>query len=226
MREPTSDRAGGEITPSLLRLVEREARAVAKLLPRDAVEYEDLVGFGHLGLMEAKKRFDPRRGVNFEAFARHRIRGAVFDGLRRSVGMFSRETYQRLRRQVVAWRIAGDPLPIAQDEDTRQAVAEVTYQAIVDLATVIVAESCEHEATPNPEEAFVHEADLTRMRNAVNQLDADDRALLQALYALDTSQHASPAQYADARGIHRSTMSRRHRRVLKRLRLIMAGRSP
>ena len=157
MSEPTSEGGREDITAGLMRLVEREARAVGRTLPPDAIEHEDLVGFGHIGLLEAKKRFDPRRGVNFELFARHRIRGAIFDGLGRSVGMFSRETYQQLRRQIAAWRIAGEPVALADDEDTRRAVAEVTYQAIVDLATVIVAESCERDPTPNPEQKVSHQ---------------------------------------------------------------------
>lgn len=216
---------GDGVTPSLLRLVEQEARAVGRLLPREAVEHQDLVGFGHVGLLEAKGRFDPRRGVNFESFARHRIRGAIFDGLRRCCGLFSRRTYQRLRRQVVAWGIAGDPVPLADDEETRRRVAEVTYQAIADLAMAIAAETCAQESAPNPEEQAMHQDDLARMREAIGKLGEDDRQLLDAIYAFGGDDDALRSEHLAKLGVHRSTFSRRHRRVLKRLRRLMAGLS-
>ncbi len=43
---------------------------------------EDLVSYGLIGLINAVDRYDPGRGVRFEAFAMSRIRGAVIDHLR------------------------------------------------------------------------------------------------------------------------------------------------
>lgn len=45
-------------------------------------ELDDLISLGTIGLIEAVERFDPDRGIRFEAFAIKRIRGAVLDGLR------------------------------------------------------------------------------------------------------------------------------------------------
>jgi RNA polymerase sigma factor for flagellar operon FliA len=47
-----------------------------------APNFDDLVGMGTLGLIEAIDRFDPQRGYEFGTFAVWRIRGAVLDGLR------------------------------------------------------------------------------------------------------------------------------------------------
>ncbi len=46
------------------------------------LEADDLVSYGIIGLINAIGRFDPSRGVRFEAFATARIRGAVIDQLR------------------------------------------------------------------------------------------------------------------------------------------------
>src|SRR6266849_3953381 len=46
------------------------------------LEADDLVSYGIIGLINAIGRFDPSRGVRFEAFATSRIRGAVIDQLR------------------------------------------------------------------------------------------------------------------------------------------------
>ena len=45
-------------------------------------EAQDLVQVGWLGLLEAKRRFDPKRGIKFSTFATYRIRGAILDYLR------------------------------------------------------------------------------------------------------------------------------------------------
>lgn len=47
------------------------------------VELEDLNSDGICGLVDAAVRFDETRNVPFAAYAKHRIRGAILDGLRR-----------------------------------------------------------------------------------------------------------------------------------------------
>lgn len=51
-------------------------------LPIDAADREGLVNVGIIGLMEALDKFDSARNVQFETYARFRIRGAVLDELR------------------------------------------------------------------------------------------------------------------------------------------------
>ncbi len=46
-------------------------------------EFDDLVGYGMLGLTEAAQAFSPGHGVKFSTFAFFRIRGAIFDGRQR-----------------------------------------------------------------------------------------------------------------------------------------------
>jgi RNA polymerase sigma factor FliA len=47
------------------------------------VESEELIHDGICGLVDAARRFDITRNVPFAAYAKHRIRGAILDGLRR-----------------------------------------------------------------------------------------------------------------------------------------------
>jgi len=60
------------------------------------IDFDDLVGYGNRGLVEAAQRFDPARGVAFPTFAYRRIRGAMLDGLR-TMGWYSRADYARYR---------------------------------------------------------------------------------------------------------------------------------
>jgi RNA polymerase sigma factor FliA len=61
------------------------ARMIAKRtharLPR-GIDLDDLVSTAVIGLIEAVERFDPKRGVAFKSYAKHRIQGAILDSLR------------------------------------------------------------------------------------------------------------------------------------------------
>lgn len=46
------------------------------------VDYEDLVSYGVIGLIDAVEKFDIGKGVKFETYANIRIRGAVIDQIR------------------------------------------------------------------------------------------------------------------------------------------------
>ncbi len=79
-------------------LVQRLANRVASTygLPT-GMEAADLVSHGVLGLVEAWERFDPDRGVPFEAYAVPRVRGAIVDAIRR-IDWVPRKVRARARR--------------------------------------------------------------------------------------------------------------------------------
>lgn len=47
------------------------------------VEYDDLIGYGTFGLIDAIDKFDYQKGVKFETYASLRIRGSILDQIRR-----------------------------------------------------------------------------------------------------------------------------------------------
>ncbi|MBF0498633.1 MAG: RNA polymerase sigma factor WhiG [Candidatus Riflebacteria bacterium] len=57
------------------------AGRIAVNLPSN-VEFDDLVSYGILGLIDAIDKYDPCRAVKFKTYAKTRIRGAIFDELR------------------------------------------------------------------------------------------------------------------------------------------------
>ena len=57
------------------------ARRVWERIPQH-VPFEDMVHAGVIGLIEAVRSYDARKGVPFKAFAKFRIRGAILDSLR------------------------------------------------------------------------------------------------------------------------------------------------
>ena len=61
-------------------LVKYVAGKVSTGMP-ESVEFDDLVGFGQFGLLDAINKFDPDKNVKFKTYAVTRIRGAIFDVL-------------------------------------------------------------------------------------------------------------------------------------------------
>jgi RNA polymerase sigma factor for flagellar operon FliA len=59
------------------------ARDVYVRVRNTVLEWADFVQNATVGLLEAMHRYDPSVGVEFRHYARHRVRGAVFNGLRR-----------------------------------------------------------------------------------------------------------------------------------------------
>ena len=47
------------------------------------VEYDDLVGYGIFGLIDAIDKYDANKGVKFETYASLRIRGSILDQIRK-----------------------------------------------------------------------------------------------------------------------------------------------
>ena len=63
-------------------LVKRVALHLKTRLP-NFMELDELIQVGTIGLIEAAKSFDDKKGVEFEIFARTRIRGAIIDQVRK-----------------------------------------------------------------------------------------------------------------------------------------------
>ncbi len=57
------------------------ARQLAERLPQH-VEMDELIGSGMLGLVDAARKFNAGKGVQFRSYAQFRVRGAILDSLR------------------------------------------------------------------------------------------------------------------------------------------------
>lgn len=162
------------------------ARVIARKAGRFDL-YPDLVQCAAVGMLEARERFDPTRGTPFGAYARHRIAGAVYDGL--------------CALQPVSRCMDGrhDAVPRTSPGQTRDDdLAELP-------APVLTAE-----------EALLEREQKERVHIALSRLPAGDQAVLAAVYHLD-GRHESGADLARELRRSRSYASRRHREALGRL---------
>ena len=70
-----------QVLLDLLPEVRHAARRIHRRLPAQ-IPLEDLYQTGVLGLVDALSKFDPRKNVQIQTYAKFRIRGAILDGLR------------------------------------------------------------------------------------------------------------------------------------------------
>lgn len=88
------------------------AREVYRRVRIPQVEWGDYAHNATVGLLEALSRFDPSRGVDFMAYAKPRVRGAVFNGLRSYLQEYEHQgQHRRADDRLSSWPAdAGDPV--------------------------------------------------------------------------------------------------------------------
>lgn len=108
------------------------AKQVSRRLPR-AVDLDDLIGAATLGLVDAVDRFDPSKNLDFDRYARFRMKGAVIDSLRRD---------DWVPRTV---RLRARALENAKITLRRELGAEPTREHVADALNLPVAELDDYE---------------------------------------------------------------------------------
>ena len=143
----TAHRAKEEMVTQYLPLVRLVAEKVHRRLP-PGVDLESLIHSGVVGLLQALDRFDPKRGVDFEIYARYRIQGEVMqclrslDWVRRSVRSWGRKIEAaktklagKFAREPTAEEIAKElEIPLENYFRVDQQVNEATLLSLEDLA--------------------------------------------------------------------------------------------
>lgn len=194
------------------------AKKIANSLPF-APEFEDLVAYGQLGLIEASERFDSTRGNSFGTFAFYRIRGAIYDGLR-EMGAISRSR---------AFRFASNAneMLMTEADDAIHETGAVTVndevqsiEKLVDNLIPIYFLSLDAEGAMEvkDEAAFKH-ADfeqrdlLESVKRVLDEIEPEEGELLKKIYLKNLSMTELAAQM----GVTKSWVSRLHARAIKHL---------
>jgi RNA polymerase sigma factor for flagellar operon FliA len=87
--------ARGELVVRYTALVKYVIGRMA-ISPSGAMDADDVLAAGTIGLLHAVDRFNPDQGVRFETYALQRIRGAIIDAIR-SLSPISRTALRRMR---------------------------------------------------------------------------------------------------------------------------------
>ncbi len=177
-------------------LVEHVIRRMQRSLPRDFDE-RALLGAGVVGLLQAVDKFDPDKGVPFEAYARIRIHGAVQDELR-SLDHLTRGQRQRaVQSRTTLEQLTSGGAKAATDEEVARA-ADLTVED-VRLSNLYAAPPKSYDphvmddtvtSTPwqdavDVEEWFAEKQALEQLRSALKALGERDRRMITLYYGED-----------------------------------------
>ena len=171
-----------------------------------SVEFDDLVGFGQFGLLDAIEKFDPGKHVKFKTYAVTRIRGAIFDELRqldwvpRSVRQKSREIEDtivdlesKLGRTATDAEIA-EKMGVSEAE-YQQTVMKVSGTSVLSLNDVwysgndndhmSIGDSIESPSSLNPDVIVEREEIRKVIVEAINELPEKEKMVIVLYYHED-----------------------------------------
>lgn len=186
------------------------------------MDFEELVGYGMIGLLEAADRYDPRRNVSFTTFSHYRIKGAVFDGLRQ-MGILTRTPHDDWTRRAA---VLNDLIQTAADDNTENPSADVDdeIQSISNLVDSLIPAymlSLSQENAPDiadardlPNVAVEFEDTFNLVRQTIRELPEKEREIIEALYFANLS----TTELARKMGVNKSWVSRLHSKAVNRLR--------
>ena len=218
----------------LLPLVKQMAFQVRERLPMH-IELDDLISTGVLGLVDAVRKFDARKQTKVESYARHRIRGAILDGLR-ALDCASRDMRKKNKQAEVIYqelerRLGRCPTDTEMAEAMGMGLAQ-WYRTVRELQSVGIdwlrpmASVTAQESRASQEEASLsddpgrqfemcyHREQKGLVQSALNQLPRRERQVMLLYY----EQEQTMKEIGLKLGIDESRVSQIHSAALVRLR--------
>jgi RNA polymerase sigma factor for flagellar operon FliA len=194
------------------------AAEVSRKLP-PLLERKDVQGWAELGLVEAARSFDPTRGIQFKTFAYYRIKGAIYDGLRK-MGWYPKGQYQRLRFEMAANEYLKDfsthAPPRASAEDQLQDLKDLTANVMSCYMLSLEAmpqEPIDHQQI-SAEETVVRDQEQSKVRLSMSQLPERNRRVLELFYF----EELTLEEIGKKLGLSKSWVCRLHAKSLELLR--------
>jgi len=117
-----------------LPLVKKVVSRIFPSIPPQLLDFEDLIGYGMIGLMESLDTYNPDKGVKFSTYAFYRIRGAILDALR-SLDWMPRE----MRRKIHSVEAAVNTLTaeLGRDPDEEE-IAKKTGLSETEVSSLLI----------------------------------------------------------------------------------------
>jgi RNA polymerase sigma factor for flagellar operon FliA len=223
--------ARAQLLDRYLGLVHHVARKVGARTP--AVEVDELVSAGTIGLVRALDSFDLSRGLAFSTYAVRRIHGAILDDLRsrdwtpRSVRAKNRkllaataELESRLGRRAEPRELASalgiDLETYWQWRGAMEGNITVSFDGAMpgNRTAVTLEETIDDPDAPLPGQALAHAEEMQGLRQAIAMLPEKERVVLTLYYY----EELNLRQIAEILHVTESRISQVRTQALKRLR--------
>lgn len=185
------------------------------------IDVEDLIAYGHIGLIEAWRRFDHSSRASFTSFAFYRVRGAMYDGCR-AEGWIPRDRSKEVRAQRRLDTYLSGHHDANQDAPAPRTFADAlarVEQTVSSAVTVLLLEDAEldnllGEQTPDAL-TQLEQKDMKRvLYEAIKQLDEHEQRVIMGHHMRDVSL----TDLAQELGFSVSWVSRIHSRAIDKLR--------
>lgn len=163
------------------------------------VEYDDLVGYGIFGLIDAIDKFDYGKNVKFETYASLRIRGAILDQIRK-MDWIPRSLRQKQKKIDAAMaKIEAETGHVATDEDIAKelGISEdellewqgqtkstnlISLDEYTEAGSEVKMDSIGNSHFEQPEEAIEKEELKQLMAKAIESLTEKERLVITLYY--------------------------------------------
>lgn len=185
-----------------------------------AVDFDDVMCNARMGLLEATRKFDTSMNVDFKTFAYYRIKGAIYDGLRKT-GWIPRSLYARIKFE----QATNEYLQYMAERKGATAVAsrdEMTevFDTVNSLASIYVISldaseegtmEIEDKNNKNIEQSAEFQQIKQHMKEAIESLEEKERKLVKMYYF----QNKTLEEAGEELGLSKSWTSRLHARALE-----------
>lgn len=202
------------------------ANRVAQTLA-SSVDYDEVLCNARIGLLEAAKRFDENQQVDFKTFAYYRIKGAIYDGLRRS-GWVPRAVYTKIKMEEAAndyLRFKAENSEDGSSDYEHQLIDTVNTLASIYVVSLDASDDIEIEDKSNVDLERRAQFSQVRehMRDAIDSLPEKEKKLIKMYYF----QNKTLEEAGERLELSKSWTSRLHARALellfKRIRMVARG---
>jgi RNA polymerase sigma factor for flagellar operon FliA len=228
-KELEAKRRQDELVSKYLPYATSIANRIAQSLS-SSVDYDDLICNARLGLLEAAQRYDEREDVDFKTFAYYRIKGAIYDGLRK-IGWIPRTLYAKLKfeeasNEYMQYMSASRSALVSDDDKENELVDTVNSLASIYVISLDAADDIdiEDEGQVNIEQQTAFHQIRVHMRDAINSLPDKEKQLVKMYYF----QNRTLEEAGRRLNLSKSWTSRLHARaldlLLKRIRSMVAAK--
>lgn len=200
------------------------------------VEYDDLVGYGIFGLIDAIDKFDSMKAVKFETYASLRIRGAILDQIRK-MDWIPRTIRQRQKKidaaikevEVVKGRNATDEeiaaaLGISGEElgdwQSQMKVTNlISLNEFMEQGSEVPQDNNRNAHFDSPEEAIEKEELKEILSESLNLLTEKERRVIELYYYEDLTLK----EISSILEVSESRISQLHTRALQKMKTKMGN---
>lgn len=236
-REEQDKRAEEKLVETYLSLVNYVVGRLSMGLP-NTIDRDDLTSFGHMGLLDAMKKFDYSRGLQFETYAMWRIRGAIMDGLRshdliprsaRDKAKKVEEAYLTLEQKylrTVTDKEVSQYLGISE-KDISQVFSDTSFANVLSLDEPIHDDENEKnfrqsfivdDKAKDPQKALDEMVQKQLIAETIDRLSEKERLVISLFYY----EELNLTEIAEVMNLSPSRISQLHSKALSRIRAMLS----